>query len=218
MTVSDIRMPAPDGPGRKASRAAAPAERAFEAPIEAVVIGVSAGGIKALSVILPALPAGYPVPILIVIHLPPARKSLIADLFRDKCRLDVREAEDKEPLAPGVVYFAPPDYHLLVEKDRSLSLSSEEPVMFSRPSIDVLFETAADAYGPALVGIILTGANPDGAHGLKAVKAAGGRAIVQTPAHAFAPAMPEAALQSCPEAAAMDLEEIAAYLQKAVDS
>lgn len=188
----------------------------IEAPIEAVVIGASAGGIKALSVILPALPGDYPVPILIVIHLPPARKSLIAELFQEKCRLEVREAEDKEPLVPGVVYFAPPDYHLLVETDRSLSLSSEEPVMYSRPSIDVLFETAADAYGPGLVGVILTGASPDGAHGLKAVCDAGGRAIVEIPVHAFAPAMPEAALQACPDAAAMDLEEIAAYLQKAV--
>ena len=185
-------------------------------PVQAVVIGVSAGGIKALSVILPALPADFPAPILVVIHLPPSRKSIIADLFRDKCALAVREAEDKEVLSPGVIYFAPPDYHLLVETDGSISLSSEEPVMFSRPSIDVLFETAADAFGEGLVGIILTGANPDGAQGLKAVADAGGRAIVQIPAHAYASTMPEAALQSCPEAAAMDLEEIAAYLKKAV--
>jgi len=188
----------------------------ISAPVEAVVIGVSAGGIKALDLILPALPGDFPVPIMVVIHLPPSRRSIVAELFADKCALDVREAEDKECLTSGVVYFAPPDYHLLVESDRSLSLSSEEPVMFSRPSIDVLFETAADAYGAGLVGIILTGANPDGAQGLKAVAAAGGRAIVQTPVHAFAPAMPEAALQSCPEAMAMDLEEIADYLRKAV--
>jgi two-component system chemotaxis response regulator CheB len=187
------------------------------APVRAVVIGVSAGGIKALGVILPALPADFPVPVLVVIHLPPSRKSIIAELFRDKCALDVREAEDKEALSPGVVYFAPPDYHLLVETDGSISLSSEEPVMFSRPSIDVLFETAADAFGDGLIGIILTGANTDGAQGLKAVAAAGGRAVVQIPAHAYASAMPEAALQSCPEAAAMDLEEIAAYLKKAVN-
>jgi two-component system chemotaxis response regulator CheB len=186
------------------------------ARVEAVVIGVSAGGIKALGVILPALPHDFPVPIMIVIHLPPSRKSIVADLFQDKCPLQVREAEDKERLVPGVVYFAPPDYHLLVESDHSLSLSSEEPVMFSRPSIDVLFETAADAYGAGLVGIILTGANPDGAQGLKAVAAAGGRTVVQTPGNAFAPAMPEAALQSCPDAQTMELEDIALYLQKAV--
>ena len=210
MSTAAIRLPSKTiakGKGK-----AAP----IDVPVEAVVIGVSAGGIKALGVILPALPPDFAVPVLVVIHLPPSRKSVIADLFQDKCPLDVREAEDKEPLVPGVVYFAPPDYHLLVETDRSLSLSSEEPVMFSRPSIDVLFETAADAYGPGLVGVILTGANPDGAQGLKAICDAGGRAIVQTPAHAFAPAMPEAALQSCPDAAALDLEDIAAYLQKAV--
>jgi len=211
MTSTAIRLP--DSKTRKAGKSAPP-----PAPVEAVVIGVSAGGIKALGVILPALPADYPAPILVVIHLPPSRKSIIAELFQDKCLLAVREAEDKEVLAPGVVYFAPPDYHLLVETDRSLSLSSEEPVMFSRPSIDVLFETAAEAYGEGLVGIILTGANPDGAQGLKAIAAAGGRTVVQTPAHAYAPAMPEAALQSCPEAAVMDLEEIAAYLQKVVKS
>jgi len=198
MTSTAIHLP--DSKTKKSAKAAPP-----PAPVEAVVIGVSAGGIKALGTILPALPADYPVPILVVIHLPPSRKSIVADLFEEKCRLEVREAEDKEELTAGVVYFAPPDYHLL-----------EEPVMFSRPSIDVLFETAAEAYGEGLLGIILTGANPDGALGLKAVAAAGGRAIVQTPAHAYAPAMPEAALQSCPEAAAMDLEEIAAYLQKVV--
>jgi two-component system chemotaxis response regulator CheB len=211
MTSTAIRLP--EGKTRKAGKAAPP-----QAPAEAIVIGVSAGGIKALGVILPALPADYPVPIMVVIHLPPSRKSIIAELFRDKCQMEVREAEDKERLAPGVVYFAPPDYHLLVETDRSLSLSSEEPVMFSRPSIDVLFETAAEAYGEGLVGVILTGANPDGALGLKAIAAAGGRTVVQTPAHAYASAMPAAALQSCPEAAAMELEEIAAYLQKVVKS
>jgi len=204
MTSTAIRLPTQKTPPPVA------------APVEAVVIGVSAGGIKALGIILPALPRDFPVPVMVVIHLPPSRKSIVAELFEDKCALQVREAEDKERLVPGVVYFAPPDYHLLVETDRSLSLSSEEPVMFSRPSIDVLFETAADAYGPGLVGIILTGANPDGAQGLKAVAARGGRAVVQTPENAFAPAMPEAALQSCPEATSMDLEDIAPYLQKAV--
>lgn len=209
MSTTETRPPDHKKAGKKAARPA-------PAPVQGVVIGVSAGGIKALDVILPALPAGYPVPILIVIHLPPSRKSIIADLFGEKCALEVREAEDKEILSPGVVYFAPPDYHLLVETDRSISLSSEEPVMFSRPSIDVLFETAADAYGENLVGIILTGANPDGAQGLKTVAAAGGRVIVQVPAHAYATAMPEAALQSCPEAMVMELEDIAVYLQKAV--
>ena len=183
---------------------------------EAVVIGVSAGGLKALSAILPSLPGDYPLPVMVVIHLPPAGKSLVAELFDNKCAVKVVEAEDKDTIAPGTVYFAPPDYHLLVELDRTLSLSSEEPVLFSRPSVDVLFETAADAYGPGLIGIVLTGANTDGAQGLKAIVAAGGVALVQTPEDAFASAMPEAALESVPEAAAMTLEDISRYLQKAV--
>ncbi|WP_040308614.1 chemotaxis protein CheB, partial [Asticcacaulis biprosthecium] len=140
---------------------------------EAIVIGASAGGVEALSAILPRLPADYPLPVMVVIHLPPDRRSLMAKLFDAKCAMSVREADDKEPIARGTVYFAPPDYHLLVETDRRLSLSSEEPVLFSRPAIDILFETAADAYGPGLVGIILSGANEDGAAGLKAVRAAG---------------------------------------------
>ena len=99
--------------------------------------------------------------------------------MRARCAIRVREAEDKEPIEPGVVYFAPPDYHLLVEQDKRLSLSDDEPVLFSRPSIDVLFESAADAYGGGLIGVVLTGANSDGAKGLKAVVQAGGVAVVQ---------------------------------------
>jgi len=183
---------------------------------EAVVIGVSAGGLKALSAILPALPADYPLPVMIVIHLPPDRDSVVAELFDGKCALTVREAEDKEDILPGHVYFAPPDYHLLVETDRRLSLSSEEPVLFSRPSVDVLFETAADVYGQGLIGIILTGANPDGAAGLKAVMTAGGQALVQRPDLAYARAMPEAALDLCPQAEALSLEQIAEKLLEVV--
>jgi two-component system chemotaxis response regulator CheB len=185
-------------------------------PPEAVVIGVSAGGLKALSAILPALPADYPLPILVVIHLPPSGKSIVAELFADKCALRVVEAEDKDDIRPGTVYFAPPDYHLLVEQDRTLSLSSEEPVQYSRPSIDVLFETAADAYGPGLIGIVLTGANNDGALGLKAISDAGGTALVQSPEHAFASFMPEAALDAVPQARPMELDEISFYLKGCV--
>jgi two-component system chemotaxis response regulator CheB len=186
-----------------------------EAAPKAVVIGVSAGGLKALSAILPALPADYPLPIMIVIHLPPDRDSVVAELFDDRCALTVREAEDKEDILPGHVYFAPPDYHLLVEADYRLSLSSEEPVLFSRPSVDVLFETAADVYGEGLIGIILTGANPDGAAGLKAVMAAGGLALVQRPDLSYASAMPEAALDMCPQAESLSLEQIAEKLREA---
>ena len=182
--------------------------------LEAVVIGASAGAVDALSVLLPALPSDYPLPIMVVVHVPPEKNSLLVDLFRTKCRVQVREAEDKEPIDGSTVYFAPPDYHLLVETDRRLSLSSEEPVSYSRPAIDVLFESAAEAFGPGLIGIVLTGANRDGARGLLAVCAAGGTALVQDPNLAQARDMPLAALECCPEARAMSLEEIAAYLLK----
>lgn len=181
---------------------------------EAVVIGASAGALDALSAILPVLPADLRMAILVVVHVPPDRRSALADLFQAKCRLSVEEAEDKEPINAGTVYFAPPDYHLLVEVDKSVSLSSDEPVLFSRPSIDVLFESAADAYGPALIAIVLTGANSDGANGLQAVVEAGGTALVQDPGTAFSSAMPEAAIRMCPGARVMSLEAIAEYLKE----
>jgi two-component system chemotaxis response regulator CheB len=180
---------------------------------EAVVIGASAGALEALSVILPSLPADYGLPVMIVVHVPPDGKSLLAELFQAKCKIRIREAEDKEPIRGGTAYFAPPDYHLLVETDKSLSLSDDEPVLYSRPSIDVLFESAADAFGPNLIAIVLTGANEDGAKGLKAVAEAGGTPIVQNPHGAYATAMPEAALAECPGARILSLEEIAVYLR-----
>jgi two-component system chemotaxis response regulator CheB len=184
----------------------------------AVVIGASAGAIQALSRILPALPADYPIPVLVVVHIPSDGSDLLATLFQAKCRMAVKEAEDKEPVLPGRIYFGVSDYHLLVEADRSLSLSVDEPVHFSRPSVDVLFESAADAYGPGLVGIVLTGANEDGAEGLRAIALAGGVALVEDPAQAFAPAMPGAALARCAGARAMSLDVIADYLVSLGDS
>lgn len=181
---------------------------------EAVVIGASAGALEALSVILPTLPADYPLSVMVVVHIPQDKPSILAELFQAKCRLPVKEAEDKEPICRGTIYFAPPDYHLLVEMDHSLSLSSDEPVLYSRPSIDVLFESAADAYGPGLIGIVLTGANQDGAGGLKAIAGAGGVTIVQEPVGAFAPAMPEAAKAACPGARTMSLDAIAGFLRE----
>ena len=182
-----------------------------------VVIGASAGGVQALSHVLPALSADFPVPVIVVVHVPPRKENALVELFRRKCRLAVKEAEDKEPLQPGTVYLAPPDYHLLVETENALALSSDEAVNHSRPAIDVLFETAADAFGPALTGIVLTGANHDGALGLKAVSNAGGVAIVQDPATAEVGAMPAAALAACPAARTMTLDEIVIYLREAID-
>jgi len=181
---------------------------------EAVVIGASAGALEALSVILPSLPVTFRLPIMVVVHIPADKRSVLAELFAAKCALKVFEAEDKMALEAGTIYFAPPDYHLLVEADRSLALSADEPVLFSRPSIDVLFESAADVYGPSLIGIILTGANQGGALGLKAIAEAGGTAIVQDPETAFQDAMPEAAVKAVPKADILSLASIATYLQK----
>lgn len=186
----------------------------MEAQAEAVVIGASAGALEALSAILPKLPAAFKLPVMVVVHIPPDRSSILTDLFRAKCSIPVQEAEDKEPIVPGTIYFAPPDYHLLVESNKCLALSSDEPELFSRPSIDVLFETAADAYGAGLIAIILTGANHDGAKGLRAVIDAGGTALIQDPEGAFASAMPEAAIRLCPESRVSSLEQIATYLQE----
>ena len=180
--------------------------------IKAVVIGASAGAVQALQTVLPALPSTYALPVLVVVHVPPDRSNVLLPLFQAKCRIAVKEAEDKEQVGGGVIYFAPSDYHLLVEADGSLALSSDEAVNYSRPSIDVLFESAADAYGSGLVGVILTGANNDGAAGLKAVADGGGVAIVEDPTDAYASAMPHAALAACPSATTMNLDAIALYL------
>lgn len=178
----------------------------------AVVIGASVGAIEALSVILPALPENFPLPVFVVVHVAADSRSLLADLFTSRCRIPVKEAEDKETVSGGTIYFAPAGYHLLVEPDFTLSLSSDEPVLYSRPAIDVLFESAADAYGDGLTGVVLTGANSDGAKGLHAVCQSGGHALVQHPHTAVGSAMPQAALATCPLALAMSLEEIAATL------
>ncbi|HEX2147922.1 MAG TPA: chemotaxis protein CheB [Pseudorhizobium sp.] len=179
---------------------------------QAVVIGASAGAVEALSVVLPALPPTFKLPVIVVVHIPPDKRSVIADLFSAKCQLAVKEAEDKEPLVAGTIHFAPPDYHVLVEASKTLSLSNDEPVLFSRPSIDVLFESAADVYGPELIAIVLTGANQDGAKGTQAVLEAGGVGLVQVPETAFASAMPEAAIRACPTARVLSLEAIADFL------
>lgn len=160
----------------------------------AIAIGGSAGSIEALGELLPALAPGLAAPVIVVLHLPREQPSLLCEIFAPRCRLAVREAQDKEPLMPGTIYFAPPDYHLLVDAGPVLALSIDPPVLFSRPSIDVLFELAADVYGARLTALLLSGANADGAQGLATVQRAGGRAVVQAPASAQASAMPEAAL------------------------
>lgn len=181
--------------------------------IQALVIGGSAGAVGALLRVLPSLPEDYPLAVMIVVHLPPDCDSTLASLLNNRCRLSVKEAEDKEPIRAGTAYLAPPNYHLLVEPDFHLSLSQDEPVFYSRPAIDVLFESAADAYGDSLAGVILTGASKDGARGLHALCEAGGLAFVQTPETAEAATMPQAALDACPMARVLDLPQLAIALQ-----
>jgi two-component system chemotaxis response regulator CheB len=180
--------------------------------IGAVAIGASAGGVQALSVLLPALPAKAAVAVFIVLHLPRDRQSILAEVFSRKCLLDVREAQDKEPVIAGTVYFAPANYHLLLDHGPQLALSVDDLVHHSRPSIDVLFESAAEVYGNRLLGIILTGANEDGAQGLAAVHDAGGLTVVQTPETAQSPRMVISALKLRQPDYVLPLEEIAAML------
>jgi len=162
--------------------------------VEAVVIGASAGGVAALFKVLGALPEGFAIPVLCVLHLPGDRHSPLAEVLQRRLHRPVREARDKELIAPGLIYVAGPGYHLSVERDLCLSLSQEDPVHFSRPAIDFLFQSAADAYGAGLLGILLTGANEDGAEGLLHIKNSGGRTVVQDPREAQVALMPEAAL------------------------
>lgn len=183
--------------------------------IDAIVIGASAGGIDALGQILPALPHDFRRPVFVVLHLPRERPSLLVDIFQPKCARPVREAQDKEPVEPGTVYFAPPDYHLLVDRGPAVALSADDLVNHSRPSVDVLFESAADLYGPRLAAVVLTGASHDGAAGLRAVHEAGGVAIVQDPATALSPMMIEAALAQVPAARILSLPAIAAAIAAA---
>ncbi len=168
---------------------------AFRRQAQAMVIGASAGGIDALMQLLPGLPGALRVPIVVVLHLPPGHQSLLADVFASRVALPVCEALDKQPLEAGTIYFAPAGYHLLMEADRTFALSCDAPEHFSRPAIDVLFESAADALGPLLAAALLTGANDDGAAGLAYVARQGGLTVVQNPDEAQMPDMPRAALE-----------------------
>lgn len=163
--------------------------------VDAIVVGGSAGAIEVLSGLLSGLPATFKLPVIVVVHLPPRRASLLPELFANKCALAVREPQDKQPVTAGI-WFAPPDYHLLVESGRTFALSIDEPVKYCRPSIDVLFESAARVYARRLLGVILTGANDDGASGARTISDCGGIVVVQDPLTADSKAMPQAAIAS----------------------
>ncbi|HXE98408.1 MAG TPA: chemotaxis protein CheB [Dongiaceae bacterium] len=166
-------------------------ERAFKA----VVIGVSTGGVSALKMVLGALPADFPIPVLVVTHITPDSDDGLAVLLDTLCAIRVKEADEHEALAPGTVYLAPANYHLLVERSDTLALSIDPPVNFARPAVDVLFESAAEVYGPSLIGVIMTGAGSDGSNGLLKIKNSGGVTIVQDPADAEMDSMPRSALK-----------------------
>ncbi len=161
---------------------------------QAIVIGVSSGGMSALKIIFSVLPANFCLPIIIVQHLGSHSDSQWIKILDSKSLLQIKEADEKEKIKKGTIYIAPPNYHLLIEKNKTFSLTIDERVNFARPSIDVLFESAAEAYKDSLIGIILTGANHDGAKGLKSIKDHGGLAVIQDPETAESAYMPRSAI------------------------
>jgi two-component system chemotaxis response regulator CheB len=186
----------PRSSAHTAVRQAADAEARTATPrgYDLVVIGGSAGGLEALGVLLAALPARFAPAVMIVIHLLPDSPSYLVQALAHRCALPLLEPDAGERILPGRVHVAPPAYHMLVEVDRTVALSTDAAVRFSRPSIDVLFESAAAVYGARLLGILLSGSNDDGAQGLECVRALGGTAWVQTPETASSPEMPLAAI------------------------
>lgn len=181
-------------------------------PFDMILMGASAGGVEAVGVLLAGLPAALEAALIIVIHVPPGNDDLLARVLAPRCALPLLEASDKQPADAGKVYIAPAGYHLLLEPAGTFALSLDEPVNFSRPSIDVLFESAAYAYRERVLAIVLTGANADGAEGLRIVRAFGGTAWVQDPASASSPAMPSAAIERAGADRIMTLNDMAQEL------
>jgi two-component system, chemotaxis family, protein-glutamate methylesterase/glutaminase len=186
------------------------------AEFEIVVVGTSIGGLKALQTLLSVLPECFTLPIVIVQHRGKAESGL-CEYMNQWSKLQVVEPEDKEPIQSGRGYLAPRDYHLLLE-NQSFALSTDSPVGFARPSIDLLFESAADEYQNGVIGVILTGANQDGARGLAAIKFRGGMTVVEDPESATCREMPDAAIALTNPASILPLEEIAPWIQKLSES
>lgn len=182
-------------------------------PLEIVVIGASTGAVEALHVLLPLLSQGLSVPVVVVVHLPAHHRSLLPDIFAPLCQAPVREPLDKEPVAGGVIWFAPADYHLMIEGQRSFAYSVDAPVKYSRPAVDVLFESAARTYGAGVTGVVLTGASDDGADGAAAIRTHGGCVYVQDPEQADAKLMPMAAIRLAAPQYIGPLEGIAEQLR-----
>ena len=192
------------------------APRPLPVDAAAIVIGGSAGGVDALIEVLGAVPASMQVPVICMLHMPANRESRLAEVFAGRLPVPVLEAADKQPISDATVYFAGSGYHLSVEQDRSFSLSCEPPVHFARPAIDVLMTSAADVYGAQLIGILLTGANADGAAGLADIRARGGYTVVQDPADAQVATMPRAAIEACTPDQVLSLAGIGEFLRAAV--
>lgn len=184
--------------------------------VDAIVVGCSAGGIEALREILRGLPADFPVPMIVVAHHGADGDALMVQVLERDSALKVSAAEEKAPAVPGNVHLAPGGYHLLIEADGTFSLSVDPKVCNCRPAIDVLFETAADAYGERLIGLLLTGANGDGSHGLLAIRLAGGLTVVQDPATAAVATMPQAAIDIGAAVHVVPLADVAGFLCAAV--
>lgn len=184
---------------------------------KAVVIGASAGGLEALKKILVQLEDNFRMPVLVVQHISAHSDNYLTVHLNNLCKINVKEAEEKEKILAGTAYFAPPNFHMLVEEDYSISFTVDKKINYARPSIDVLFETAAYAFGQRLIGIILTGANNDGARGLEKIKQFGGITIVQDPAESEVDIMPRAAIERAKPDYLLKLDEIAAYLNKGSD-
>ena len=178
----------------------------------AVVIGASAGGLNAVSTLLSKIPENYALPIIIVQHRAKEEKELLEEILSQKCKIKVKQADEKEKIIGGIVYVAPPDYHLMVEHDRTFSLSKDPAVKHSRPSIDVLFETASNVYKDELVAVILTGASDDGADGIKLVHHHHGLTIAQNPGEAVHPAMPVSSIRTGSIKRILSLNEIQGFL------
>lgn len=175
---------------------------------ECIVIGVSAGGMSALQQFLPFLPSDFSLPIIIVQHLHPQQGNFHIEFYDSKCNLRVSEANEKTKIKAGNIYFAPANYHLLVEEDRTFSLSVDPKINYSRPSVDVLFESAIDVCREKVIGVVLTGANNDGAAALKLIKEIGGLTIVQNPNEAEVNAMPRSAIRAHKPDFILTLDEI----------
>ena len=187
-----------------------------EKTYKAIVIGASSGGWLALKKILGLLPRDFPLAIVVAMHRHPHSDGYLEKSLDNECAVRVKQADEKEIIMGGTVYFAPPNYHLLVEDNHIFSLSVAKAVHYARPSVDVLFESAAYVYGDTLAGLILTGANSDGAEGLKKIKAAGGLVLVQDPATAEADAMPRAAIKAADPDHILPLDEIGIFLNDLV--